>query len=77
MIKQFTPNDLLRYIYQEMAEVEQELLMQALHSDDVLMQEYVALLSTMEQMDQIQVQPSERVVKAIKQKAKSTGLQKV
>ena len=77
MIKQFTPNDLLRYIYQEMAEVEQELLMQALHSDDELMQEYVALLSTMEQMDQIQVQPSERVVKAIKQKAKSTGLQKV
>lgn len=77
MIKQFTPNDLLRYIYQEMAEVEQELLMQALHSDDELMQEYVVLLSTIEQMDQIQVQPSERVVKAIKQKAKSTGLQKV
>lgn len=77
MIKQFTPNDLVSYIYQEMAEVEQELLMQALHNDDELMQEYVALLSTIEQMDQIQVQPSERVVKAIKQKAKSTGLQKV
>ncbi len=77
MTKQFTPNDLVRYIYQEMPEVEQELLMQALHSDPPLMQEYVEMLSAIEQLDQIQLQPSERVVKAIKQKAKSTGLQKV
>lgn len=77
MTKPFTPNDLVRYIYQEMPEVEQELLMQALHSDEQLMQEYVEMLSAIEQLDQIQLQPSERVVKAIKQKAKSTGLQKV
>ena len=77
MTKQFTPNDLVRYIYQEMPEVEQELLMQALHSDEQLMQEYVEMLSAIEQLDQIQLQPSERVVKVIKQKAKSTGLQKV
>ena len=77
MIKSFTPNDLVRYIYQEMPEVEQELLMQALHSDEQLMQEYVEMLSAIELLDQIQLQPSERVVKAIKQKAKSTGLQKV
>ena len=77
MIKSFTPSDLVRYIYQEMPEVEQELLMQALHSDEQLMQEYVEMLSAIELLDQIQLQPSERVVKAIKQKAKSTGLQKV
>jgi ABC-type dipeptide/oligopeptide/nickel transport system permease component len=77
MTKPFTPNDLVRYIYQEMPEVEQELLMQALHSDEQLMQEYVEMLSAIELLDQIQLQPSERVVKAIKQKAKSTGLQKV
>lgn len=77
MTKPFTPNDLVRYIYQEMPEVEQELLMQALHSDPLLMQEYVEMLSAIEQLDQIQLQPSERVVKAIKQKVKSTGLQKV
>ena len=41
MIKPFTPNDLVRYIYQEMSEVEQELLVQALHSDESLMQDYV------------------------------------
>lgn len=77
MTKLFTPNDLIRYVYQEMPEVEQELLMQALRSDEKLMQEYVELLSAIEQLDQVQLQPSEKVVKAIKLKAKSTGLQKV
>tara|TARA_R110002020_G_scaffold274319_4_gene489471 strand:+ start:513 stop:746 length:234 start_codon:yes stop_codon:yes gene_type:complete len=77
MTKPFTPNDLVRYIYQEMPEVEQELLVQALHSDDSLMQEYIELLSTVEQMDQIQLQPSEKVVQAIKSRAQSTGLERV
>jgi len=77
MKKSFTPNDLVRYIYQEMSEVEQELLMQALHSDDALMQEYIQLLSTIEFLEQVQLQPSEKVVKAIKKMAHSTGLQKV
>lgn len=77
MTKPFTPNDLIRYIYQEMSEVEQELLVQALHSDDSLMQEYVEMLSTIELMDQIQLQPSEKVVQAIKSRAQSTGLERV
>ncbi|MDR7128769.1 hypothetical protein J2X69_001101 [Algoriphagus sp. 4150] len=77
MIKPFTQNDLIRYIYREMSEVEQELLVQALHSDDSLMQEYVEMLSTVEQMDQIQLQPSEKVVQAIKLRAQSTGLERV
>ncbi len=77
MIKPFTPNDLIRYIYQEMNEVEQDLLVQALHSDESLMQEYVEMLSTLDQLEQIQLSPSEKVVKAIKLRAQSTGLQKV
>lgn len=77
MIKSFTPNDLVRYIYQEMPEVEQELLMQALQSNDALMQEYVEMLSTIEQLDQVRLQPSEKIVKAIKEMAHSTGLEKV
>jgi hypothetical protein len=60
-----------------MKEVEKELLLQALHSDSLLMQEYIKMLSTIEQMDQIQLQPSENIVNAIKEMAKSTGLQKV
>ncbi len=77
MTKRFTPNDLVRYIYQEMTEVEQDLLMQALQSDESLMQEYVEMLSAIEQMDEIQLYPSEKVVNSIKQMAKSTRLQKV
>jgi hypothetical protein len=77
MTKLFTPNDLIRYIYQEMSEVEKDLLVQALQSDDTLMQEYVEMLSTLDQLEQIQLSPSEKVVKAIKKSAQSTGLQKV
>jgi hypothetical protein len=77
MTKLFTPNDLIRYIYQEMSEVEKDLLVQALQSDDTLMQEYVEMLSTLDQLEQIQISPSEKVVKAIKKSAQSTGLQKV
>ncbi|WP_057938928.1 hypothetical protein [Algoriphagus resistens] len=77
MTKPFTPNELVRYIYQEMSEVEQELFVQALHSDNSLMQEYVEMLSTIEQMEQIQLQPSEKVVQAIKKRAQSTGLERV
>lgn len=77
MTKPFTPNDLVRYFYQEMTEVEQELLMQALRSDESLMQEYLEMLSTIEQLNQVTLQPSEKIVKAIKMRAKSTGLQKV
>lgn len=77
MIKLFTPNDLIRYIYQEMTEDEQEQLVQALHNDESLMQEYVEMLSTLGQLDQIELQPSEKVVNAIKSMAQSTGLQKV
>ena len=77
MQKQFTPNDLIRYIYQEMPEVEQELLMQALHSNNALMQEYIQLLSTVEFLEQVNLQPSEKVVKAIKKMAQSTRLPQV
>jgi ABC-type dipeptide/oligopeptide/nickel transport system permease component len=77
MTKPFTPNDLIKYIYREMPEEEQELLMQALHSDDSLMQEYLEMLSAVEQLNQVSLIPSEKVVLAIKKMAHSTGLQKV
>ena len=77
MTKSFTPNDLLRYIYQEMSEGENELVVQALHYDDVLMQEYLDMLSTLDQLNQLVLTPSDKVVKGILWNAKSTGLEKV
>lgn len=77
MIKPFTPNDLIRYIYQEMSEGENERLVQALREDDTLMREYLKMLSTIDQLDQLILEPSEKVVKSILRKAKSTGLEKI
>jgi hypothetical protein len=77
MTKSFTPNDLLRYIYQEMSEGENELFVQALRGNDTLMQDYLEMLSTIGQLDQLILEPSEKVVKAILKRAKSTGLEKV
>ena len=76
MTKSFTPNDLLRYIYQEMSEGENELVVQALRSDDHLMQDYLDMLSTLDQLNQLILTPSEKVVQSILRKAKSTGLEK-
>jgi hypothetical protein len=77
MTKSFTPNDLLRYFYQEMSEGENELVVQALRSDDHLMQDYLDMLSTLDQLNQLMLTPSEKVVKSILRKANSTGLEKV
>ncbi|RPA66484.1 hypothetical protein EF405_20470 [Cyclobacteriaceae bacterium YHN15] len=77
MTKPFTPNDLLRYIYQEMSEGENEKLVQALHEDRSLMQEYLEMLSTIELLDDLILEPSEKVVKGILRKAHSTGLEKI
>lgn len=77
MTKSFTPNDLLRYIYQEMSEGENELFVQALRGNDTLMQDYLEMLSTIGKLDQLILEPSEKVVKAILRRAKSTGLEKV
>lgn len=77
MTKPFTPNDLIRYIYQEMSEGENEMLVQALREDSTLMQDYVEMLSTIGHLDQLILNPSEKVVKGILMNAKSTGLEKV
>ncbi len=77
MTKYFTQSDLVRYIYQEMNELEIEELLQALHEDDGLMQEYIDMLSTVEQLNQLILEPSEKVVRSIKKKAKTSGLEKV
>lgn len=77
MTECFTPNDLIRYIYQEMDEKENEDLVQALHKDESLMQEYLDLLSTLEQLDQLFLEPADNVIKTIKKRSKSSGLEKV
>jgi len=77
MTECFTPNDLVRYLYREMDEEESEQLVQALHSDEILMQQYLDMLGTMEKLDVLIVQPSEGIIRSIKQRSKSPGVEKV
>ena len=77
MTKSFTTNDLIRYIYQEMEEEENDQLMQILQGDQQLMQEYINLLSTSEKLNVLSTEPSESIINAIKKKARSKGLEKV
>ncbi|GEO21981.1 hypothetical protein [Cyclobacterium qasimii] len=77
MTKSFTTNDLIRYIYQEMEEEENDQLVQLLQDDQQLMQEYIDLLSTIEKLDIVLIEPSDSIINAIKKKARSKGLEKV
>jgi hypothetical protein len=75
MIKSFTPNDLVSYIYQELNDDESDQITQALHSDDDLMEEYLDMKDAFERLDQAFIHPSDKVVMAIKKKARTTGLE--
>lgn len=77
MTKSFTQNDLIRYIYQEMTEYEMEQFVLTMQNDPLIMQEYIDVLGTMDHLDRLLLNPSEKIVRAIKKKAQSKGLEKV
>ena len=77
MTECFTPNDLVRYLYREMDEEESERLVQALHGDEALIEEYLDMLNIMEKLDVLIVQPSEGVTRSIKNRSKYPGVEKV
>lgn len=78
MTKSFTQNDLIRYIYQEMTAAESDQFVQTLHINPQIMQEYLEVLETVEQLDSLMMEPSERISNEIKNMAQSaTGLEKV
>ncbi|KEO73618.1 hypothetical protein [Anditalea andensis] len=76
MIKSFTPNDLVSYLYQELNDDESDQIRQALHSNDDLMDEFLEMKNAFEGLDHAFIQPSDKVVIAIKKKSKPTGLEK-
>jgi hypothetical protein len=78
MTESFTPNDLVKYIYREMAAFEVERFEKALHTNPVLMQDYMDLLSTLDLLDNLFIEPQEELVSEIKNNCQSTtGLEKV
>jgi hypothetical protein len=77
MTKSFTPNDLVRYIYQEMCEEENESLVQALQENEFLMQEYIEMLSTIDHLNELRLMPSENTSKAVMRIASHFKLENV
>jgi hypothetical protein len=77
MTESFTPNDLIKYIYQEMTEYESEQLTRTLQKNPVLMQEYIEMLGMIEHLDHLILDPPEKIIRSIKRTAQSKGFEKV
>ena len=71
MTKTFTPNDVLRYLYKETDAVESAELEQALVVRGELLDQYAQLTSIKEQLDKVQLSPSQRTINKILDYSKS------
>ncbi|MCB0644523.1 MAG: hypothetical protein KDC44_22920 [Phaeodactylibacter sp.] len=75
MEQNFTQNQLIRFIYKESDAAEMMQIAEALSSDPVLAQEYEELLEAMEQLPQVQFQPSGDSIRTILQYSEMTALE--
>lgn len=71
MIKTFTPNDILRYLYKETDKLESKSLEQAMLVHTDLLDQYVRLTDIKEQLDKIQLVPSESTIQSILEYSRS------
>ncbi len=74
MIKTFTENDLIRYVYDETSEVENLEIENVLLFDSTTQDDYSQLEELKSQLDTVEYAPSENVVKNILNKAKELTL---
>lgn len=77
MIKTFTPNDVIRYFYNETSEEENEAIAKALIIDADLLEVYMQLKQSTEKLDEIQKEPSEYVINNILNYSSSKDLNSV
>jgi hypothetical protein len=76
MIKTFTQNDLMRYLYHETTEKEEQEISKALLSDTELRELYASMLALKKDMDKAQLEPSPATVLNILSYARSEQHQK-
>jgi hypothetical protein len=62
MIKTFTQNDLMRYLYHETTEKEEQEINKALLSDTELRAMYMSMVALKNEMDKAQLEPSPNTV---------------
>lgn len=64
----FTPDDLLRYIYKEMDEVEEKAMEQQLFTDTLLSNEYSSLLDGIALLSKAEINPSSNLLYDLRRK---------
>lgn len=74
MTKTFTYDDVIRYLYAETTQNENELIVEALALDDDLMNFYLDSLDIKDQMNKILRVPSDRAVQKIIRYSRMHGL---
>lgn len=74
MIKTFTQDDVIRYIYKETSEQENEAIAQALLTDEMLMDDYKQLSASVETLNSAMLEPSEKAINNILNYSKSIAL---
>lgn len=76
MIKTFTQNDLIRYLYHETTEKEEQEINKALLADSELRAMYTSMSAIKKEMDNAQLEPSPATVLNILSYARSKQHQK-
>lgn len=76
MIKTFTQNDLIRYLYHETTEKEEQEIDKALLSDSELRSMYTSMSAIKKEMDSAQLEPSPTTVLNILSYARTEQHQK-
>ncbi|MEQ9377819.1 MAG: hypothetical protein RIG68_21710 [Imperialibacter sp.] len=77
MTKTFTENDLIRYVYGETSEIENNEIESALLCDSGVQEQFAQLLEITQQLSGVNYFPSENSVKNILDKAKELNLQSI
>ncbi len=77
MTKTFTQDELIRYIYRETSDQENNEIENALICDDVILEMYKKLKNTIKQLDKIEKSPSGQIIGKILDYSKSVNLNSV
>lgn len=77
MTKTFTQNDVIRYIYQETTADENLEIQQAMLFDSELANAYKILKQTIEALNEISLQPSDKSIEHVLTYSKSINLQDI
>lgn len=65
MIKTFTQDDVIRYVYEETTDEENQIIEETLVEDPDLLMFYLDIVDLKEGLDRVEKQPSERAVQHI------------